>query len=149
MVIGIIGEHCSGKSTLAKEINKMLKAEIITGKDYLRMAKSESEAIILFRQKLESAIADRHVIYVMSEKEHMSFLPDGALTIYVKADLKTIQERFKARMHGKLPEPVARMLERKHGMFDGGSYDYEYDGTAGNASSLCAELKESLVKLGE
>lgn len=39
MVIGIIGENCSGKSTLAEEIKKTIGAEIITGKDYLRMAK--------------------------------------------------------------------------------------------------------------
>ena len=44
MVIGIIGENCSGKSTLAEKIKAELGAEIITGKDYLRMAKSESEA---------------------------------------------------------------------------------------------------------
>ena len=42
MVIGIIGENCSGKSTLASEIEKAIHAEIMTGKDYIRMAKSES-----------------------------------------------------------------------------------------------------------
>ena len=46
MVIGIIGENCSGKSTLAEAIQKDIHAEIVTGKDYLRMAKSESEAPI-------------------------------------------------------------------------------------------------------
>ena len=46
MVIGIIGENCSGKSTLAEAIQKDMHAEIVTGKDYLRMAKSESEAPI-------------------------------------------------------------------------------------------------------
>ena len=43
-VIGIIGENCSGKSTLAEAIQKDIHAEIVTGKDYLRMAESESEA---------------------------------------------------------------------------------------------------------
>ena len=43
MVYGIIGENCSGKSTLAEEIKKTIGAEIITGKDYLRMAKSERD----------------------------------------------------------------------------------------------------------
>ena len=43
MVFGIIGENCSGKSTLAEKIKTEFGAEIITGKDYLRMAKSESE----------------------------------------------------------------------------------------------------------
>ena len=45
MVIGIFGENCSGKSTLAGMMGASLPAEIVTGKDYLRMAASESEAI--------------------------------------------------------------------------------------------------------
>ena len=39
MVFGIIGENCSGKSTLAEKIKAELGAEIVTGKDYLRMVK--------------------------------------------------------------------------------------------------------------
>ena len=54
MVIGIIGENCSGKSTLAEAIRKDIHAEIVTGKDYLRMAKSESEAAALFRKSLRT-----------------------------------------------------------------------------------------------
>ena len=38
MVFGIIGENCNGKSTLAERIKETLGGEIITGKDYLRMA---------------------------------------------------------------------------------------------------------------
>ena len=45
MVIGIFGENYSGKSTLAGMMGASLPAEIVTGKDYLRMAASESEAI--------------------------------------------------------------------------------------------------------
>ena len=37
MVIGIIGENCSGKSTLAEEVRKAVGGEIVTGRDYLRM----------------------------------------------------------------------------------------------------------------
>ena len=39
------------KSILAERIKETLGGEIITGKDYLRMAKSESEAVSLFREK--------------------------------------------------------------------------------------------------
>ena len=55
MLIGIIGENCSGKSTLASSIKKEIGAEVITGKDYLRMAKSESEAVALFKERLKKA----------------------------------------------------------------------------------------------
>ena len=116
MLIGIIGENCSGKSTLADEIKKSMDAQVVTGKDYLRMAKSESEAVILFKEKLRNAVSGENMIYVISEPEHINLLPDGAIRILVSADIDTIKERFKARMHGNLPAPVEQMLEKKHGM---------------------------------
>ena len=141
MVIGIIGENCSGKSTLAEKIKAELGAEIVTGKDYLRMAKSESEAVSLFREKLRRAVSGDNIIYVISDPEHVKLLPDGAIRILVTADLETIKERFRARMRGNLPAPVALMLERKHGMFDSGEYDYRFDGATGDAESFCVVLK--------
>ncbi|MCR5040818.1 MAG: hypothetical protein K6C36_01815 [Clostridia bacterium] len=53
MVIAVIGENCSGKSTLAEIIKKTIGGEIVTGKDYLRLAKSESEARLLFKKSLK------------------------------------------------------------------------------------------------
>lgn len=146
MVIGIIGENCSGKSTLAEEIKKAIGAEIITGKDYLRMAKSESEAELLFRAKLKDAAAGENIIYVISEKEHICLLPDNAVRILVKADIETIKERFKARMHGNLPAPVEQMLIRKHGMFDDGTYDYQFDGGSGDPSEICEVIKNRMIQ---
>ena len=145
MLIGIIGENCSGKSTLAEKIKDVTGAEVISGKDYLRMAKSESEAQSLFREKLKASVRGDHLIYVISEPEQVSLLPEGAVKILVSADLDTIKERFSARMHGHLPAPVAMMLEKKHGMFDNGSYDYRFDGVSGDAGALCAALKERLI----
>ena len=71
MLIGIIGENCSGKSTLAAAIRQAVSAEIITGRDYLRMAKSESEAVRLFREKLLGAVSGENLIYVISEPEQI------------------------------------------------------------------------------
>ena len=145
MVIGIIGENCSGKSTLAEEIKNTIGAEIITGKDYLKMAKSESEAVLLFKEKLKDAVMGENVIYVISEKEHVALLPDGAIRILVKADIDTIKERFRARMHGNLSTPVEQMLERKHGMFDNGIYDYQFDGKSGEPSEICDMIKDRII----
>ena len=145
MVIVIIGENCSGKSTLADEIKKTIGAEIITGKDYLRMAKSESDAVSLFKAKLNDAVEGENIIYVISEKEHISLLPEGAIRILVRADIDTIKERFKARMHGNLPAPVEQMLERKHGMFDNGVYDYQFDGVSGDPSEICDSIKDRIM----
>ena len=79
MVFGIIGENCSGKSTLAEKIKETLGGEIITGKDYLRMAKSESEAISLFREKLGRAVSGDNIIYVIADPEYVQLLPISAL----------------------------------------------------------------------
>ncbi len=118
MVIGIFGESCTGKSTLAEKIATSLSCEVFTGKDYLRLAKNENIAKVMFQKKLNAAVNGENIIYVISEKEHLPLLPEGALRILVTADLETIQSRFAQRMHGNLPAPVAAMLEKKHGCFD-------------------------------
>ena len=141
MVIGIIGENCSGKSTLAERIQQALGGEIVTGKDYLRLAKSESEARTVFQKKLKDAVSGSNVIYVISEPEHLSLLPEEAVRILVHADLDTIKARFRDRMRGNLPAPVAQMLEKKHGAFDGGDYDYRFDGVSGDPAALCEALR--------
>ena len=55
MLIGIIGESCTGKSTLADRLKAQLNAEVFTGKDYLRLAKNETIAQKLFIKRLEEA----------------------------------------------------------------------------------------------
>ncbi len=123
MVIGIFGESCTGKSTLAEKITASLPCEIYTGKDYLRLAKNENIAKVMFQKKLNAAVSGENIIYVISEKEHLPLLPEGALRILVTADLELIKARFAQRMHGNLPAPVAAMLEKKHGCFDAERHD--------------------------
>ena len=123
MVIGIFGESCTGKSTLAEKIAARFPCEVYTGKDYLRLAKNENIAKVMFQKKLTAAVNGENIIYVISEKEHLSLLPEGALRILVTADLELIKSRFGQRMRGNLPAPVAAMLEKKHGCFDAVSHD--------------------------
>ena len=56
MLIGLIGESCTGKTTLANKIKDSLGAEIYSGKDYLRLSKNENDAKKLFVQKSASCI---------------------------------------------------------------------------------------------
>ena len=123
MVIGIFGESCTGKSTLAEKIAAGFPCEVYTGKDYLRLAKNENIAKVMFRKKLAAAVNGENIIYVISEKEHLPLLPEGALRILVTADLERIKSRFAQRMRGNLPAPVAAMLEKKHGCFDAEPHD--------------------------
>ncbi len=143
MLIGIIGENCTGKSTLADRLRKLLGAEVYTGKDYLRLAKNEQTAKALFQKKLEEAVTGSNLIYVIAEQEHLQLLPGGALRILVTADLQTIQQRFAQRMGGRLPAPVASMLERKHGCFDKAAHDFHVISGETDLDELCQRLMQS------
>lgn len=147
MVIGIIGESCTGKSTLADKLKSLLDAEVYTGKDYLRFAKSEAVAKNLFQKKLEDAVFGTHIIYVISEKEHLLLLPDRAFRVLLTAELDVIKERFAARMRGNLPAPVAAMLENKHGCFDAEKCDVHVVFGRDDWDEVCLAIRNKVVSL--
>ena len=124
MVICLFGESCTGKSTIAGKIKARIGAKIFTGKDWVKLAKSEPEAKHIFVELLKTHELDNDlIIYVITEKEHLALLPERATKILVTAELSVIKERFAKRMNGNLPVPVAAALEKKHGMFDGEKHD--------------------------
>ena len=110
----------------------------------LWMPENENEAISIFTKKLQDAVSGENIIYVISEKDQLELLPDQAVRTLVKADIDTIKTRFRERMHGNLPVPVEKMLEKKHGMFDEGTYDYIFDSTKDDADTFSNMLREKL-----
>lgn len=144
MVIGIFGESCTGKSTLAQKLAASFSCEIITGKDYLRLARNESIARSLFQKKLNAAVKGENIIYVISEREHLPLLPEGALRILVTADLALIKERFAQRMRGHLPAPVAAMLEKKHGCFDSEPHDIHVISGVTDLDAVCGQIRTAM-----
>jgi len=143
MVIGIFGESCTGKSTLAGIIADSIQCEVFTGKDYLRLAKNENMAKEIFLEKLNAAVNGGNIIYVISEKEHLSLLPEAALRILVTADLERIKSRFAQRMRGNLPAPVASMLEKKHGCFDELPHDIHVISGETDIDEVCKRISEA------
>ena len=140
MVIGIFGESCTGKSTLAEKIAACVPCEVVSGKDYLRLARSEAMAKALFQKKLQAAVDGETIVYVIAEKEHLALLPDGAKRILVTADLELIKERFARRMRGNLPAPVAAMLKKKHGCFDAEPHDIHVISGETDLDTVCREI---------
>lgn len=140
MVIGIFGESCTGKSTLAEKIAASFLCEVFTGKDYLRLAKNENIAKVMFQKKLTAAVNGENIIYVISEKEHLPLLPEGAFRILVTADLELIKSRFAERMRGNLPVPVAAMLEKKHGCFDAELHDIQVISEETDLDEVCQKI---------
>ena len=128
MLIAIIGENCVGKSTLANRINEKFGSKIYSGKDYLRLAKNPSAAVETFKAALKAAVDGDNIIYLITEKEHIQLLPEGAFRIVLTAELETIKSRFEKRMRGNLPVPVEKMLEAKHGMYDSLDCNLKLDG---------------------
>ena len=146
MVIGIMGESCTGKSSIAKEIRKNLDVTIVSGKDYLRFAKNEAEARKIFIEKLSNATVsdDENIIFVISEKEHLELLPEKAVRVLVTAELDKIKERFALRIHSNLPPSVAKMLDAKHGMFHKESHDIHVVSGEKSIEELCADIMKLL-----
>lgn len=145
MVIGIFGESCTGKSTLAEKLKTQLDAEVYTGKDYLRHAKNETMAKMLFQKKLDEAVSGSHIIYVISEREHLPLLPANAIRILATADLAVIKERFAQRMRGNLPAPVAAMLEKKHGCFDAENCDFHVVSVQDDLDEVCTSIQNKVL----
>lgn len=143
MLIGIFGESCTGKSTLAEKLAQRIDCEVITGKDYLRLARNENIAKVMFQKKLNTAVNGENIIYVISEKEHLALLPEGALRILVTADLDLIKSRFAQRMHGNLPAPVEAMLERKHGCFDNEHHDIKVISGETDLDTVCKMVADT------
>ena len=129
MLIAIIGENCVGKSTLANKLNEIQNAKIFSGKDYLRLEKNPSMAAETFKAMLKASVTGDNMIYLITEKEHLTLLPQGAFKIVLTGELEVIKERFKARMRGNLPLPVEKMLESRHGMYDNLECDLKLDGS--------------------
>jgi ABC-type dipeptide/oligopeptide/nickel transport system ATPase component len=144
MVIGIFGESCTGKSTIAEKLKELIKVQIYTGKDYLRLEKNEVAAKQAFQKKLSEAIKGENIIYVISEKEHLSLLPEGCIRVLVTADLEIIKARFAQRMHGNLPAPVEAMLEKKHGCFDEEPCDIHIISGQDNIADACEKILNRL-----
>lgn len=144
MLIGIFGESCTGKSTLAEKLSSVFPCEVFTGKDYLRLAKNENIAKVMFQKKLAAAVTGENVIYVISETEQLSLLPEGAVRILVTADMELIKSRFAMRMHGNLPAPVAAMLERKHGCFDAQPHDIHVISGETELDAVVGQIKARL-----
>lgn len=54
MVIGLFGESCTGKSSVAELLKKQLGAQFYSGKDYLRLVKNPPDAREASRSFLEN-----------------------------------------------------------------------------------------------
>ncbi|MBE5962315.1 MAG: hypothetical protein E7256_13200 [Lachnospiraceae bacterium] len=146
MLFAFIGCSCTGKSLAAETFQKSSHAAVYTGKDYLKLAKSPSQAKSLFEKQLQEAVSSNELtIFVISEMEEVNMLPEGAKKVLFTADLETIKSRFAVRMHGNLPAPVGAMLERKAHLFLDGTYDLTVHSDTSTPEEICASIRQVLL----
>lgn len=124
MILCFMGASCTGKSTAAEEINKLLNGKIYSGKDYMRLAKNKEEAEKAFQTILEAGQhSEEYLIYVISENEDLKLIPENTYKVLFTTELDIMKERFAKRMNGNLPAPVGMMLERKANLWKEQKYD--------------------------
>ncbi|ACL69594.1 hypothetical protein [Halothermothrix orenii] len=136
MLFIFMGASCTGKTSVANELNKTIQGDIYTGKDYLRFSRNSDEAWGKFKEKLidvSTKDIDTSIIYVTNEIDHVNELSLIKDAIFIKftADLETIKTRFSQRMNGNLPDPVAKMLERQSNDWKKVEVDFCLDTSSG------------------
>ena len=76
MVIGLFGESCTGKSSVAELLKKQLGAQFYSGKDYLRLVKNPPDAERSFAELLREHVdSDDCIIYVLSKRISLQCYP--------------------------------------------------------------------------
>lgn len=141
MIIALIGERCTGKTTIANALAKRTSVELFAGKDYLRMAKNPVEAEELFQNYLRENANEKNLIVILiADTEALKFLPEHVLKVRCEVPFDTIKERFAKRRHGNLSPEAAAMLEKNHGMFDDLDVDLSYDTLQTDVNRICDEI---------
>lgn len=140
MLLLFIGPSCSGKSSTADEIRKATGASVFAGRDYLRLAKSETEARATFKIRLveaagHSQLSEDSIIYVIGDARIAAELQlqniAGARWVKFTASTETLKTRFAARAGGHTPPGIEQMLERQRTQFEPPGTGLSFDTTAG------------------
>src|SRR5690606_10629541 len=107
LVVVLMGPSSTGKSTVATELGKATGAVIYTGKDYLRLARSEHEAWTKFVGEITTHGQETFFIYVTADRQGAERLRGLSDVTFVRctSHLDTMKVRFAQRMNGHLPPP--------------------------------------------
>ena len=135
MLLLLFGPPCSGKSTVAELLSRRTGASVWTGKDYLRLARSEDEAWQEFMRLAEEAAQNPQfgpgsIIFIATEPPPKSSgFPTGPNTGRVRliADLEVLQDRFAPRVNGWISPVITTMLEQLSVRARQEEADLEYD----------------------
>lgn len=135
MLLILMGASCTGKSSAAECISKEKNLRVFTGKDYLRLGRSESEARKKFDEMLKEASSsrewtERSLLYIITDISDIDKIKsEHAVRVLFTADTALVKERFSRRMNGHLPKPLEMMLEKQLKNWENVSSDLSLDTT--------------------
>ena len=144
MLIVIAGERCTGKSALARAILDKIHAELFTGRDYVRLAPTEPEAVDKFQLLLaEKQRSEDYVIFLLTAPDLYNLVPPGSFVVMCRSRLETSKARFARQMpDGVLSPSIAAMLEHQRGSFDHIPHSLTLDTDGADLSLLAVEVLE-------
>ena len=144
MLIVIAGERCTGKSALARAIMDKIHAEFFSGRDYIRLAPTEPEAVDRFQLFLaEKQYTEDYVLFVLTEPGLFALVPPNSFVVMCRSRLETSKARFAHQMpDGVLSPSIAAMLERQRGSFDHIPHSLTLDTDGADLTLLAVEVLE-------
>jgi hypothetical protein len=139
MLYVLFGPVGSGKSSTAKELQKLTNGIVFAGRDYLRLAKNEHNAWNLFLQSLNDAAGQKGsasacIIYVLASPNDALNI-DGATKARFTADIDVLKERFARRTGSTAGPQIERMLRHQSQEFENVVADLTFDTSRGASSS--------------
>lgn len=148
MVLVFYGPSCSGKSSAARSIAERTGATIWTGKDYLRLAKTEPAAWkefvrLLARAARSSRLSLDSIVFVTTDPATlMRHVGDLGTVYWVRFDasLETLAKRFALRIGGSVSPPMRTMLERSREATLASPADLLVDSTERTQRSIVEEV---------
>lgn len=149
MLIVIAGERCTGKSALAKALIEKIHADFFAGRDYIRLAPTEPEAVARFQHLLtEKQHSEDYVIFLLTEPDLFALVPPGSFVVMCRSRLETSKARFAQQMpDGDLSPVIAAMLERQRGSFDHIPRSLTLDTDGADLSLLAVEVLEQAEEI--
>lgn len=150
MLLLLAGPAGSGKSTAAALLKPRLKAEVYSGKGYLRMAKNMDQAWKKFQGVLSQAVSgQRNVILILVGTSNLEKIRAAGPFCLVRftAPQKALEERLTDRLCEELPPAVADMLKSQERKWSRIKADLVIDTGEKSPEQAAGEIEQLINKL--
>jgi adenylate kinase family enzyme len=149
MLLLLAGPAGSGKSTAAALLKPRLKAEVYSGKGYLRTAKNMDQAWKKFQGVLSQAVSgQRNVILILVGTSNLKKIQAAGPFCLVRftAPQKTLEERLSDRLCEDLPPAIVDMLKAQERKWSRVKADLVIDSGEKTPEQAVLEIEQMINK---